>query len=394
MPLVRESEVTTRGGARLTVQVLGVYAASRVLTTALLSAFFLLAPVLHLPFGSARGSSGFLPFLAEWDGTYFREIALHGYPKTLPTDGTGLVVHNVWAFLPLYPALVRAMMIVLGSAFEPTAVATSLLAGAGSALLLHRLLLRSTSQRAALWGTILFCVGPLSFVLQVAYAESLFLALLFGALLALRSDRLLPFTLLGIAACATRPGGIVLGAALLAHLVARRRDGWPPTRLRAAAVLLTGALIGTAGLAWPVIAGLVTGHPDAYVQTELSWWTGYVGRQQLVPFTPWFLLAMRYLSVAGIAVVLAIWALGVLVLTRRSVRALGPEIRGFGVGQLLYLAAVFLPQQSLPRLLLPLAPLLGAESLTSTPARRGLLLGASIAAQLPAILLLWLVGYP
>ncbi|MEO6116673.1 MAG: hypothetical protein ABIP33_09835 [Pseudolysinimonas sp.] len=376
------------------LRVLGLYAASRVVTTALLAAAFLLAPLLHIPFGSTRARTGFLPFLSAWDGTAYRAIALHGYPETLPTDAAGHLVHNVWAFLPLYPAIVRGAMEVLGSSFDPTAIALSVLAGAGSAVLLHRLLLRTTSPRAALWGTILFCAGPLSFLLQVAYAESLFLMFVFGALLALRGDRLLPFAALAIAACATRPGGVVLVLALAVHVVVRWRDGWRPTRLRAAAVLLAAALVGVAGFAWPVIAGLVTGHPDAYTQTELSWWTGYVGRPAFIPFTPWFLMAVRYLSVAGAIVVLAVWGLGALILTRRSVRALGPEIHGFSIGHALYLAAVFLPQQSLPRLLLPLAPLLGAEPVTSTPARRGVLLALAITLQLPAIVLLWLIGYP
>ncbi len=331
-----------------------------------------------------------------WDGTYYRHIALHGYPSTMPTDAAGHVLQNSWAFLPLYPAVVRAIMSAIGLSlipihFDAVAVAVSLLAGAASALVLHQLLRRTTTPRAALWGTIFFCAGPLSFVLQVAYAESMFIALLFGALLALRSDRLVVFTVLAVAACATRPGGVVLVVALLAQLFVRWREG---RELRIAPTLLSGAVVAVAGFAWPLVAAVVTGDPEGYTATELSWWTGYIGRATLVPFTPWFLMATHYLGLVGVIVVLAVWAFGVLVLTRRSVRALGPEIQGFSVGQLLYLAAVFLPQQSLPRLLLPLAPLYGAAPLSRTRARRGWLLGASVALQVPAILLLWAIGYP
>lgn len=389
--------------AHPSLRVLGVYAASRVLTTAILLACFLLAPTLRLPFGSARAATGFLHFLAAWDGTAYRQIALHGYPTTLPVDAAGHVLPNAWAFLPLYPALVRAIMAATGSgsadSFDIVAVLVSLLAGAGAAVVLHRLLQRTTTPCAALWGTVLFCVGPLSFVLQVAYAESLFLLLLFGALLALRADRLLPFTLLAVAASATRPGALVLGVALLVHSVMgwrdeRRRSGRSPAGSRVVSVLLSGATIGAAGLAWPVIAGAVTGHPDAYVQTELAWWTGYVGRPGLVPFAPWLLMATRYLGPLGVVLVVAVWGLAVVLLTRRAVRALGPEVLGFSVAHLAYLAAVFLPQQSLPRLLLPLAPVLGAAPLSETPRRRGLLLGIAVALQIPAVLLLWVIGYP
>ena len=71
--------------------------------------------------------------------------------------------------------------------------------------------------------------------------------------------------------------------------------------------------------------------PDAYLVTELSWWTGFVGRVEFMPPTPWFLMAFEYLGDPAIA--------------------------------------------------------------RSKPLRRGLLAG-SIALQPIAIVLLWFVGYP
>jgi hypothetical protein len=81
-------------------------------------------------------------------------------------------------------------------------------------------------------------------------------------------------------------------------------------------------------------------------------------------------------------------------LTRPSVRALGTEIVAYAASYALYLFAVFLPQQSLFRLLLPLSPLLGAQGLTHSRRARSIVLWVGIALQPVAIVLLWFLGYP
>ncbi len=60
----------------------------------------------------------------------------------------------------------------------------------------------------------------------------------------------------------------------------------------------------------------------------------------------------------------------------------------------LYLFAVFLPQQSLFRLLIPLAPLAGAPGLTHNARARRIVFIAGIALQPVALVLLWFIGYP
>jgi hypothetical protein len=65
---------------------------------------------------------------------------------------------------------------------------------------------------------------------------------------------------------------------------------------------------------------------------------------------------------------------------------------GFGYG--VYLFAVFLPQQSIFRLLLPMTPMLGDERLSSTRRRRIISLVAALVGQVLAVLLLWTIGFP
>jgi hypothetical protein len=260
--------------------------------------------------------------------------------------------------------------------------------------MLYRLLATRTSPRAALWATAFFCFGPVAFILQVAYAESLALLLTFSALLALVRRRYALLTVLAVAAAFTRPGILALALALGIHFLVRLRSDEPFPARDKAAVVLSAAVISAAGLAWPMIASAVTGEPGAYLDTELSWWTGFVGRVDFVPLTPWFLMAGRYLGVGGIVLVVAVAGCFAWWLLRRPTRDLGHEIVGHSGSYALYLVAVFLPQQSLFRLILPLAPLLASATFTRTRARRVTVLVAGMALQPVAIILLWFLGYP
>jgi hypothetical protein len=198
----------------------------------------------------------------------------------------------------------------------------------------------------------------------------------------------------GVLAVFTRPGAIAIALLLAIHLVVRLVGRKGIRRAEVAAIVIAGLVIAAAGIAWPVIADAVTGHPGAYLETELSWWTGFVGRQHFAPLTPWFVIATRYLGYAGIALVVGVLAAYAWWLSRRSLRALGHEFVAWGASYGLYLVAVFLPQQSLLRLLLPLSPLLGDPAFSASNAIRRTLLAASIVLQAAAVVLLWFLGYP
>jgi hypothetical protein len=74
------------------------------------------------------------------------------------------------------------------------------------------------------------------------------------------------------------------------------------------------------------------------------------------------------------------------------VRSLGSDLVAFSSSYLLYLVAVFLPQQSLFRVLMPLAPLMAAPA--GHPVRVRALAVVFIALQPVAIVLVWFLGYP
>jgi len=374
--------------------VLLIWAVSRLFTTALLGILFAVATRAGWTFASYRSDPNFFTFSGSWDSSFYRQIALHGYPTDLPTDLAGNVEPNVWAFLPVFPWLARGLSALTGLDFYVAGVLVATLFGAAAALALYRLLAPRVGQSSALWAVALFCFGPLSFILQVAYAESLFLFLMFASLGLMMARRYLLMIPFAVVAAFTRPGVLALSLALGIILLLRWRERERFIWRERWAITSAGLVIAAVGLAWPLVADAVTGVHDAYLVTELSWWTGFVGRASFVPLTPWFLMAGKYLGVAGLVLVVSLAAGFGWWLSRRALHPLRPEVVAYSASYGLYLAAVFLPQQSLFRLLLPLAPLLGDPAIVRSKAlRRGLLAG-SLVLQPVAIVLLWFVGYP
>ncbi|SDQ05484.1 hypothetical protein SAMN02800687_0022 [Curtobacterium sp. UNCCL20] len=372
-----------------------LWLASRILSTVLLATMYVVATANGWTFASSRRDPSFFTFSGSWDASFYRTIAEHGYPSSLPLDDAGHVLPNAWAFLPVFPTLVRAVMPLTGGSFWVAGVLVATLAGAGACVLLYRLVLAVGCSHRARWATALFVFAPTGFLLQVAYAESTFLLLLFGALLALVRRRYWLVAPLGVVAAFTKPGVLALAVALAVHLVVRwvqERRAFPVRD--AVAITVSGLVVAAAGLAWPVIATAVTGRPNAYLDTELSWWVGFVGRQHFAPLTPWFTMAGTWLGPLGIVLVVAVLAGAVWFFTRRSVRALGVDVLAFTASYGLYLVAVFLPQQSLPRLLMPMAPLLGSDVFVRTRRRAVTWLVAGVCLQPIAIVLLWFLGYP
>jgi len=365
-----------------------------VLTTALLGTLFTVATAAGWNFASYRSNPNFFTFSGSWDSSFYRQIALNGYPSALPVDAAGNVEPNAWAFLPVFPGIVRAVSFITGLDFYVAGVFVATLFGALAALALYRLLAPKAGAHSALWAVALFCFGPLSFILQVAYAESVFLFLVFVSLALMMERRYLVMIPFAVLAAFTRPGALALSLALLIVLLVRWREGARFAWRERFAIVVAGLSIAAAGLAWPLVAGLVIGTHDAYLQTELSWWTGFVGVVDFVPLTPWFLMAGKYLGVAGIVLVPALAAGFAWWLSRRALHPLRPEVVAYSASYGLYLMAVFLPQQSLFRLLLPLAPLLGDPAIARSKPLRRSLLATSIALQPVAIVLLWFVGYP
>jgi len=178
----------------------------------------------------------------------------------------------------------------------------------------------------------------------------------------------------------------------------RRRDEHPLPRRETAGIVTAGLVSFASGMSWPAIAWAVTGSPTAYTDTELAWRAGYVGRGAFEPFVDWFhgvAFWLAYftriptevagpLAAIGTGLVVALFA--VFLFTPWAKR-LGVEVRLWLVSYLVYLLAVFFPQSSTWRLLLPLAPALGAFAVPRSTALRVSLVLLGVAGQL-----LWVYG--
>jgi hypothetical protein len=79
-------------------------------------------------------------FSRIWDAHWYRIIAETGYPTDLPFDQDGRVGENAWAFMPIYPFLVRGVMMFTSAPFALVSVVVSVLAFAGFIVVADRLL--------------------------------------------------------------------------------------------------------------------------------------------------------------------------------------------------------------------------------------------------------------
>jgi hypothetical protein len=380
------------------VRVLGLWAVGRVVNFAFLYGAFLLSSLFNWRFGP-EGSpvTTFFRFLSDWDAARYGRISQIGYSVPLPVDGAGRILTNDWAFLPVFPWLERILSEALGGMpWQTAGIVLSVLASAGATVVLFVLLRGVTTPRAAWWAVVLFTFGPLSFIMVLGYAESLFLLLLFTALLLARRRRYGWIAPIALVLAFTRPGALALALGLGILFAVRwlRRGVDPFPRKQMIGLAASAAVSAIAGLAWTQIADLITGTKNAYLLTETAWWIPYVGDGHFLPLTPWFRFFGTYLGIFGFLVVLGFMALFAWWISSRQARRLGLEITAFTLSYGLYLFAVFLPQQSTFRLLLPVSPALADERLSSTPRRRRITLGGALFLQAAAVLLLWTLGNP
>jgi mannosyltransferase PIG-V len=350
------------------LKVIVIFVISRVVTTSLL-----------LVYAAIQGrnawtgpSPGYFDFAKIWDGHWYYIISVVGYPAELPMTDDGHVGESAWAFMPAYPAVVRLVMIVTTLDFPVAAVIVSLGFALGAALMFYRLMHLVLPAGTALFSVVLFCFAPLSPILQVAYAESMHAFLLTVALYLLLTRRYWIMLPVVAVMSLTRPSGLAFALAMLLHVAYRwwrqrpsapRREDFPVGE-RVAAVTV-GLFSAFMGIAWILIAWGVTGSPTAYTDTEMAWRAAYVGYGSFLPFAPWIQAVGFWAPWWGIP----IWLLAALVVIGVAgffgllftpwARRLGVDLRIWLLSYAVYLLAVFFPQSSTFRLLVPMFPALG-----------------------------------
>ncbi|HTN54858.1 MAG TPA: hypothetical protein VLZ82_01650 [Microbacterium sp.] len=362
-----------------------VYVLARLATTG----FLLLAAHGSSPASRFGPAPDLRDFVVGWDGQWYWWVAENGYPSVLPLTASGEVGENAWAFMPAYAYL--SEWVGIGD-WAAGALLVSLTAGFFACVVLHRLLRRRIGSAAAMWAVAFFACGPLAALFQVGYAEALFVLLLLIALdlVAERRYRLLYLVLpvMGF----TRPGILAFALFLALHGIARwlRRDKEALPAAQIVHIVALGLLSATVGFSWQVIAAVVTGDPTAYLRTELAWRRNWLpdSGADFIPFEGFVRGAEFWAGQAGlpawsgwILLVALVAGAAWMLLRSRAVGRLGSDIRLWSASYLLYLLAVFFPQSSTLRLLLPLAPLWGALAVPRSPGYRWGMLGLCLLAQ-------------
>lgn len=357
-------------------QALGVYAATRAFTTVVLLV------VARLQVGNywtpARPS--YLQFTGlMWDASWYRGIAESGYPDELPVGADGLVTQNPWAFFPLFPYLVRGVMLVTRAEWHVAAPLVALVLGAVAAVVVHRLVERGAPRAVAarpglaLATVTLLGVFPTAAVLQVGYTESLALLLVATSLLLVVERRYAWASLAVLALGFTRAVALPMAAVVVVHALVRwwgSRRGRDRLDARSVAGIgLLGATAAVSGVAWPLLCGWATGVPDGYLQTQGAW----RGVREIEPFAPWGYVSRFWFADWAPYVLVAGFALVVTTLVVPAAWRLGAELHAWAAAYLLYLTAAIEPGSSLARFLLlafPLGAVTAGLVTRPVPARR------------------------
>ncbi len=157
--------------------------------------------------------------LRNWDGLWYRLIALEGY-----AGGTQSAKAAFW---PLLPGIMRGGNILTGWTVDSVGYLVANLAFLGALLVMYRLIILDygdvATARRAIWALALF---PTALFFSAVYTESLFLLLTVSALYLWRRDMIWLAGLVSIGAALSRSGGVFLILPFLALLWDRHRRDW------------------------------------------------------------------------------------------------------------------------------------------------------------------------
>ncbi|MFT4245603.1 MAG: hypothetical protein QM571_03650 [Micrococcaceae bacterium] len=298
---------------------------------------------------------GYFHYTQFWDSQWYQTIYDTGYPNKLPENEIGIVEQSPWAFYPLFPAIVKLLNKVTTVEWLYLAPLTATLLGFLATLVIYKLFRTVATHRQTLWAIALIAFLPVAPILQVPYAESLQLFLLAVCLYYLKEQKYPQLFLAIPLLCLARPIGAPWAALMAFYTLYRwfiTKDFKSKGELYQNIALT--AYSGVWALLWTFLAGYVTGVPDAYTKTEMSW----RGGGQLILFEPWFKIGIYMLGPIGVIAPIIIFGLFFWALYSKSCRQLGIEMQLWCAAYGLYLFAVFEPQTSTFRMLIPLFPML------------------------------------
>lgn len=211
-----------------------------------------------------------LDFLLSWDSRWLIEAAEDGW--VVPQGGVAEAsqVQSTWAWPPLAALLARVLSVGLGLDPGISLILINVTMGAVGALFLWRVVAEILGDRLGVVAAVMWSAMPSSPVLFMGYAEGLFVAFAFAALLAMQRGSFLSSGLLLIPAGLTKLQVAPFAAALVVVVFYHRwRKG--PSAVSNVGLLSTVALAGVSVLAWPAYVAFRFGVWNAYSQVQAAW---------------------------------------------------------------------------------------------------------------------------
>lgn len=208
--------------------------------------------------------------LGNWDGEYYKDIAIHGYTKDY-----------FIAFYPLYPLLIHLLVFwqLTPSTANIAGLVISLIAGFLVAPLSYKLFKLDYNGKIATNATLLIISFPTAFYLNLVYTEGIFMVLALGAFLAAKKSQWLWAAFLAALTLLTKNQGVMVVAALAVEYAVQ--NNWHLNKK----ILLKGIQLATVpALAlggWLFFNYVLFGNILAYVKAP-----GYWGRQLEWPWMP------------------------------------------------------------------------------------------------------------
>ena len=269
-------------------------------------------------------SPGYLGLITNWDGQWYERIATLGYH--LPGPGTSGAKDALWtyAFLPVFPSVVGALMAVTGLSFAVCATVVNLVAGGAGMVVMFALVERTAGWFPAAAAVLFTCSSVAAPLFQAAYSESIALLLVCMVLLLVARRRYgwaaLAVVLLSLTRLVTPPLAVVV----LVHAVLRYRNrAQDPIRGgEAVGMAVLGVLAAASVSLWSTITTMVTNGARLSGADR-----GSVSNAVIAGRFGWFTNAFEHVGWIGVFGLVVLVVLFVVVAVSRYTRTWGTELR-------------------------------------------------------------------
>jgi len=348
-------------------------------------------------------SPGYLGLITNWDGQWYERVATLGYH--LPGPGASGAKDALWAyaFLPVFPTVVGAMMAVTGLSFAVCVTVVNLVAGGAAMVVMFALVERTAGRFAASAAVLVTCCFVAAPLLQAAYSESISLLLVCTVLLLVAQRRyawaVAAVVLLSLTRLVTPPLAIVV----LVHGGLRFRNRAQDPIRRGEAVWMTVlAVVSAASVSlWSTITSAITSGVNTTGASR-----GNVSSAVVVGRFGWFTNAYEHIGWIGVVGLVLLVVLLVALALSPLTRTWGVEVRTwFAIYPifLLFVAGVHTGMLRYLLLAFPLALLMvGSPQPATIPRKRAALVVVvsviSLALQVPwvahALVVTQLAGKP